>query len=162
MVEYRRVHLRKQEMERAEYDRISLKCKSEYDKANGNPKYFQIFPDGMTTRTGDTPVFLINGRTSKQDLNKPVFESRVIGLRIICGPVDELFVYYTDNFARGGSNTMCEVCRRAMKDLGLILKNKHNYRLPKDGFFQFDNCGENKVNIHCQFEFELIDQSVSS
>ena len=147
IVEYRREHIRIQERERAQYDRISTKCTTERDPTNSNPLFFQIFPDGMTTSTGDTPHFFVNGRIGKNDHGKPTIESRVIGMRVICGPFNELFVYYTDNLVRSGANTMCEICRRAMQDLAIQLKTKWNYRLPRHGYFQFDNCGENKVRM---------------
>jgi hypothetical protein len=38
------------------------------------------------------------------------------------------------------------VQRQAMKDLDALLR-KQNMYLPRHGFFQFDNCSENKVNI---------------
>jgi hypothetical protein len=106
----------------------------------------QIFPDGMTATTGDTPSFRLNGRTSKEDKGKPCIESRIIGVRVVCGPVDELFIYYTDNFGSSGANTMCEVARQSMSDLAIILKEKHNFRLPRKGYFQFGNCSENKAS----------------
>jgi hypothetical protein len=101
----------------------------------------------MTANTGNTPAFRLNGRTSKEDHGKPCIESRIIGVRVTCGPVDELFVYYTDNFVSSGANTMCEIARRSMEDLAIILKRDHNFRLPREGYFQFDNCSENKVNF---------------
>jgi hypothetical protein len=96
----------------------------------------------MTTKTGDTPAFRLNGMLSKEDHGKPCIESRIVGIRVICGSVDELFVYYTHNFVSSGANTMCEVTRQAMADLSKLLKN---YRLPRQAYFQFDNCSENKV-----------------
>jgi hypothetical protein len=42
VVEYRRRHLTTQEEERAEYDRISQKCKNERDLLTGAPLCFQV------------------------------------------------------------------------------------------------------------------------
>lgn len=43
------------------------------------------------------------------------------------------------------------VCMLAMSDLALELK-KLNLSMPKKISWQFDNCGENKVDIHILFE----------
>ena len=42
IVEYRRRHLTTQEEERAEYDRISQKCRHDHDPITGAPLYFQV------------------------------------------------------------------------------------------------------------------------
>jgi hypothetical protein len=46
----------------------------------------------------------------------------------------------------GGANIMIEVQRQALIDLAIMLK-KQNQKMPKEFIFQFDNCGENKVNF---------------
>ena len=46
-----------------------------------------------------------------------------------------------------GANIMIEVQRQALKDLAELLQ-EHGMVIPKKAYFQFDNSGENKVNIH--------------
>lgn len=71
-------------------------------------------------------------------------DSRVIGVEVICGSIETVFLYYTDNLVSGGANIMIEVIRQAQIDLARLLK-KEGYNMPKEIAFQFDNCGENKV-----------------
>lgn len=33
---------------------------------------------------------------------------------MVCGPIDETFLYYTDNMVKSGANVMIEVQRRGM------------------------------------------------
>ena len=49
-------------------------------------------------------------RRSKGD-NK-VITSRIIGVEVHCGPIHGTILYYTDNVARGGANTMIEIIRQ--------------------------------------------------
>ena len=48
-----------------------------------------------------------------------------------------------DELVSGGANLMIEIIRRALSDLGELLKES-NQVVPKILFLQFDNCGENK------------------
>jgi hypothetical protein len=110
----------------------------------------------MTEHTTLTPNVRINGRTSKQDHGKPELSSRVIGARVVCGEIDEFFVYYTDQLVLKDPDITCELIRQSMADLGRLCKDKHNCLLPKEGFFQFDICPtENKASfclcILCSF-----------
>jgi len=73
-------------------------------------------------------------------------ESRVIGVEVFCGTIETTFLYFTDNMVSGGANIMIEVQRQALIDLAIMLK-KQNQKMPKEFIFQFDNCGENKVNF---------------
>ena len=94
----------------------------------------------MTIMTCNTPKF---GGKRKANVSKQI-ESRVIGVEVYCGPVKEVFFYYTDNLVSGGANIMVEVQRQALIDLEILLKEK-NCILQDKMIFQFDNCGENKV-----------------
>jgi hypothetical protein len=38
--------------------------------------------------------------------------SRIIGVEVHCGPVHEVFLYYTDNLVDGGANIMIEIQRQ--------------------------------------------------
>jgi len=147
VAKYRRRHLQLQETERAALDEHTRQCKRDRDPITGWPTKFQIFPDGMTEHTTLTPNVRINGRVSKQDHGKPELSSRVIGARVVCGEIDEFFVYYTDQLVLKDPDITCELIRQSMADLGRLCKDKHNCLLPKEGFFQFDNCPtENKAS----------------
>jgi len=148
VAKYRRRHLQLQETERAALDEHTRQCKRDRDPITGWPTKFQIFPDGMTEHTTLTPNVRMNGRTSKQDHGKPELSSRVIGARVVCGEIDEFFVYYTDQLVLKDPDITCELIRQSMADLGRLCKDKHNCLLPKEGFFQFDNCPtENKASF---------------
>ena len=87
-------------------------------------------------------------RQSSSDANANSYSNRVIGVEVVCGPVNKtFFLYVTNNTVRGGANCIIEVMRQAMKDLQALLKaemNDDTVELPKRMSLQFDNCGENK------------------
>jgi hypothetical protein len=70
----------------------------------------------------------------------------VIGAEVICGPINKVFLYHTDNLVGGGANTMVEVVRQVLYDLSLELHNI-DLLMPRELSFQFDNCGENKNKV---------------
>jgi len=90
------------------------------------------------------PIWQTSGRTNKGDDNAAHFQSRVIGMQVVCGPIDGTLLYYTDEFVGSGANVMIEIQRQALKDLADLLSAK-GLRLPRYLMLQFDNCGENKV-----------------
>ena len=94
----------------------------------------------MTIMTCNTPKV---GK-KRHSTAKSQIESRVIGVEVYCGPVQTVFLYYTDNMVSGGANVMIEIQRQALIDLAAELK-KYNKVMPREFIFQFDNCGENKV-----------------
>ena len=66
------------------------------------------------------------------------------GVEVVCGPIQGVFLYYTDNFNSSGANIMIEVQRQALKDVADMLADLGK-TLPRKLFLQFDNCNENKV-----------------
>ena len=64
-------------------------------------------------------------------------------LESLFGHIDTIFVYSVDQMMSGGANLMIEVMRRALGDLGELLKGR-NQMVPRILYMQFDNCGENK------------------
>jgi hypothetical protein len=58
--------------------------------------------------TGDTPRY---GSTNVKGDTKKI-TSRIIGVEVHCGPVHEVFLYYTDNLVDGGANIMIEIQRQ--------------------------------------------------
>lgn len=67
----------------------------------------------------------------------------MIGVEVVCGPIDEIFYYHTDNIIPGGANVMCQVFLEVLNDLSKRLATK-GLNLPRKLIFQSDNCGENK------------------
>ncbi|KAJ1411534.1 hypothetical protein B484DRAFT_435569, partial [Ochromonadaceae sp. CCMP2298] len=65
------------------------------------------------------------------------------GVEVVCGPVDAVLCYHTDNLVAGGANFMVEVMRHILIDLSKLLA-RHDLRLPRTLHLQLDNCGENK------------------
>ena len=66
-------------------------------------------------------------------------------IQVICGEVEEWFVYTTDNLLDGGANAIIEVLRQALFDLDRFVRAKYKCGIPKKGDLQYDNGSENKV-----------------
>jgi len=66
-------------------------------------------------------------------------------MQVICGEVEEWFVYTTDNLLEGGANAIIEVMRQALFDLDRLVRAKYKCGIPKKGDLQYDNGSENKV-----------------
>jgi hypothetical protein len=62
---------------------------------------------------------------------------------VVCGDIDETFLYYTDNLVSSGANLMCQVILSFIEDLKKRLQER-GQKLPRKGIFQFDNSGETK------------------
>ena len=141
---YRRRHIDQQYEERLTMQKSIMYTYAE--DINGQPLTAFLLPDGMSTFRGNTPK--IGARQSKKFAGKQI-TSRVIGVEVHCGPVHGTFLYYTDNFVRGGANIMIEVLRQSILDLQILLQSyKDNLNnpldLPSHLILQFDNCKENK------------------
>ena len=143
---YRALHLKQQYWERRDADERELMAKSETDLDTGQFKYFYICADFVSNSAGDTPRFVHQGRFSKEDRSKAHIQSRMCGAHVICGPIDELFVYFTDNMMPGGTNTMIQIMRMAIHDLTIKLHAKE-LELPRNAFFQMDNCPSENKNL---------------
>ena len=101
------MHLKQQAGERAALEgkkRIALSSYDEYQ----NPTYAVIFGDGMTSYATRTPKY--GKRLSHSDC-AAVFENRVFGLHVYCGPVNGEVLIHTDKLVKGGANFMVEVQR---------------------------------------------------
>lgn len=143
ILKYKRCHLLQQAQERKHQELTRLKAKT--DLISGQPQSAYILIDGMTVMAGNTPKVGGGGkfRISKEDTK--FITNRVIGVEVVCGPIDTVFFYHTDDTVAGGANTMIEVVRQAISDLSVKLKElKHPLVLPPKLCLQFDNCGENK------------------
>jgi hypothetical protein len=106
---FRRSHLLQQQRERQHLDNNIEKAR-EIDEV-GQPKSALLFSDGFTEQKGETPKW---GRNSHGSRYKTTISSRVIGVEVVCGPIHENFVYYTDNLVTKGANIMIEVQRQGV------------------------------------------------
>ena len=149
ILKFRRNHLKQQATERQNLEFRKELCRK-LDE-NNQPKSFMVFSDAMTNTVGDTPKIGKSGHQSSADKNGTTAQTRTIGVQVVCGPVEGMFLYHTSDFVKGGANIMVEVQRLAMSDLARLLA-KHGMRLPKHGMLQFDNCPENKnKEMFCYF-----------
>jgi len=139
ILKWKRLHLLLQAEERDELDKNRNLAKNE--KEMGQYKYAFFLADGMTQYTTNTPRVGSNYRKGKQD--SAVLGTRVIGVEVVCGPIDEVFLFLVDDLVGGGANLMIEIQRQAILDLSRRLA-AFNLEMPKSLFLQFDNCGENK------------------
>ena len=135
----KRLHLKQQLQERNCLDKNRQLCMEKDEQ--GQPKMALLFSDGMTIYTTNTPK--LYKTNSKGGLTKKI-ESRIIGVEVVCGDIDTMFIYYTDNMVGGGSNILIEVQRQAIYGLQKLLAVRGQL-LTQKILFQFDNCGENKV-----------------
>ena len=72
---------------------------------------FSINSDGMTTAAGETPKFGRGGHRADH-AGQSTVTSRIIGVEVVCGPINTHFVYATDNLVSHGANIMVEVQRQ--------------------------------------------------
>ena len=147
-----RLHILQQSTERQHGENFIALSKIMKD---GQPQmaYFDIDP--QSTWTGNTPK-MSKDRTSKTDC---IIENRNIGVRIVCGPVDEYISICTNNLIPHGANVLVEVVRFIIEYLAKRLASVDpNMIIPKKVGFQFDNSGENKnKEMFCFFSHLIED-----
>jgi hypothetical protein len=95
----------------------------------------------MTLQTGNTPK-VGDARSSKMG---KVITNRLFGVQVICGPINFMMYISVDNMISGGANLAIEIQRKAIQKLSEELE-KNVMLMPPVMFWQFDNCGENKVS----------------
>jgi hypothetical protein len=140
------MHLLQQRLESDAMDAKAELARVSIVRSTGDPEYFFMAADFVSSYTGDTPFFHFQGRHSKDDHGKSKIETRMCGVRVICGDIDEFWIFYTDNFMPGGANVMVEIMRQAVAHLVIRLAAK-GFKLPRKCFLYFDNCAENKNRI---------------
>ena len=133
-----RLHLSQQATERQHAENF-IKLAKNIDM-DGQPTrgYFDI--DGQSVWAGNTPR-LSKDRQTKLDTH---IENRNVGVRIVCGPVDEYICLCTNNLIPHGANVLVEIVRYSIEYLARRLAD-FDMVLPKMVGLQFDNSGENKV-----------------
>jgi len=73
----------------------------------------------MTAVAANTPRYGAKG-SKMQEANKNVIESRIIGVEVVCGPLDTHFIYYTVDLVGHGGNVMIEVLRQSKFVLSVV------------------------------------------
>ena len=111
------------------------------------PKYAFIYTDAMTEQRGDTPK---EGKKRHSNPGK-VIKNRLFAAQIISGPIDAILYISVDQTISGGANIAVEVQRVAIDHLTKMLAAEKMH-LPRSQYWQFDNCGENKV-LHLLYYF---------
>jgi hypothetical protein len=127
ILHYRRKHLIQQYRERENLEKNKLDACNDRVTGSNQPVKALFFSDPMTciagmyanvvelididSILGNTPVF---GRSIKGDL---YMTTRVIGVEVYCGDIQETFLFYTDNMVKGGANIMIEVQRRGKMNI---------------------------------------------
>jgi hypothetical protein len=77
------------------------------DPTTALPKHAYILIDPCTASRGNSPhVGLKKDNTEIGGKSAKHFEQRIIGVEVVCGPVDGVFFYTTDNMQRGGANVI--------------------------------------------------------
>lgn len=89
--EWRHLHLKQQHRERLDAGRHELLAKTDTELGTAFPKYFYMCADFVSNSVADTPHFVIAGRHYKLDQSKNHIQTRMCGVHVICGEIDELF-----------------------------------------------------------------------
>jgi len=134
-----RLHLLQQKTERQHAENFIGESKK---IEHGQPISAYIDMDPQSTWAGNTPKFA--SKKDKQVQQSNFIENRNIGVRIVCGPIDEYISISTNNLIPHGANVIVECVKYSMEYLARRL-GEFGMVLPKKIGLQFDNSGENKV-----------------
>ena len=120
LTDFRSLHLKQQQQERAALELKKYKAKSECDE-NGNPKFALMLGDGMTQFTTLSPRYGEKGASPNN------IETRLVSFQLICGPIDTVVTYRTDSMVlETGANIMIELVRQSFIDLSKFLAGTLN------------------------------------
>ena len=138
-----RMHLKQQQIERQHCENYIHYAKTQYNDL-GEPTRFLVELDGMSVFKTLAPKL-----QKERKHQYPQMENRLIGVRIVCGPIDQYIGICTSNVIPGGANVLIECTRLAIEILAKKLSQlARPFYLPERGGFNYDNCGENKVLVH--------------
>ena len=104
------------------------------------PKYAFIYSDAMTESKGNCPK---EGKKRHSNPGK-VIKNRLFAVQVVSGPIDAILYISVDQTMAGGANLAVEIQRIAIDHLTKMLAGR-NLLMPRIQYWQFDNCGENKV-----------------
>ena len=94
----------------------------------------------MTESAGDSPK---EGCQRHSNPGK-VIKNRLFAVQVVCGTIDVILYISVDQTIPGGANIAVEIQRVALDYLAKVLEAK-KLLMPRIQYWQFDNCGENKV-----------------
>ena len=80
-----------------------------------------------------------------------------MGVYVVCGNIEGVFLYVTNQLIEHDANGMIEVVRQTLLDLQEMLNN-NGHILPKNAMFQFDNAGEGKNKLMFTYLSLLIER----
>ena len=153
IMKFKRAHLMRQMQEREEMERNIIRAKTEV--IGHQPQVAHLLCDAISSWRGNTPK--VGGgdfRISKAD--QIFIENRVMAVEMVCGPVDCVRLYHSNNLVSGGANYMITVLKQALEDLAEMLAEK-GYTLPPELILNFDNCGENKNQFMFAYNSVLVE-----
>jgi len=153
ILKWRRSHLNQQRIERADLERRRRLAATSVDKFTHQPHYALMMADFITATRGDTPRF----RGEQVALSH--FESRILGVEVVCGDINGYLIYVTDNLVDKGANVMVELQRQMIKDLAELLKQK-GHQMVESLLLQFDNGRENKNKEMMFYQSMLVEAGI--
>jgi hypothetical protein len=137
IIKYRRAHLSQQAAERFHMEQVIEDCKR--TGRCGQPTSVFIDPDAMIDHKGNTPVIRAGdtGRSSKKT-DSMYNTNRVVGVQVVCGKMNKVFLYVLDEYVPKGANCLIEVVRQTLGDLNDYLA-ENGWYMPRTLYFQADN-----------------------
>lgn len=154
VMKFKRAHLMRQMEERAYMERNINRAKTEV--VGHQPQVAHLLCDAISSWRGNTPK--VGGgqyRHSKSDQN--FVENRVMAVEMVCGPINCVRLYHSNNLVSSGANYMITVLKQALEDLAEMC-HERGFMLPPELILNFDNCGENKNQFmfaYCSVLVEL-------
>jgi hypothetical protein len=107
------------------------------NSATGEAFAFYIGSDGFTeARTEVLDRGSSRGSTKGNVKEIGKIANRCVGVEVICGSISTFFMYFLDDFTKGGANMMVEIMRRSISKLRDMLAAQ-GMSLPKTGLFFF-------------------------
>jgi hypothetical protein len=106
-----RMHLKQQQIERQHCENYIHYAKTQYNEL-GEPTRFLVELDGMSVFKTLAPKL-----QKERKHQYPQMENRLIGARIVCGPIDQYIGVCASNAIPGGANVLIEVNFFTIKNL---------------------------------------------
>ncbi len=144
-----RLHLKQQQIERQHCENFIHYAKTQYNEL-GEPTRWFVELDGMSVFKTMAPKL-----QKERKHQYPQMENRLIGGRIICGPIDQYIGICASDLIPGGANVLIEATRIAIEILAdkLAKLEGRPFILPDRGGLNYDNCGYDMFSIYI---FEIV------
>jgi len=153
VMKFKRAHLMRQMEERAYMERNINRARTEI--IGQQPQVAHLLCDAISSWRGNTPK--VGGgqfRHSKSD--QSFVENRVMAVEMVCGPINCVRLYHSNNLVSSGANYMITVLKQAIEDLARMCFER-GFMLPPELILNFDNCGENKNQFMFAYASILIE-----